>query len=237
MPTDHPYPSRRLPLWLKVIYTAFVAVLVPFYWVTYGPTNFLYFCDVALLMTVAAVWLESALLASAALVGIFLPQMLWVVDFLGAAVGHPITHMTDYMFDARLSLFARFLSFFHFWLPFFLLGLVWRLGYDRRALPVWTVLAWGLLLVCYFFMPAPPAPADNPNLPVNINYVYGFAEAGQTWIDPNLYFVLLLIAMPLVIFLPSHLAFLALFGRRAGAPAQADHISTKERELEKAGRE
>src|SRR5205823_3851830 len=80
-------PDVGLPLWLKIVVTLFVAVLVPIYWRAYGPTNFLYFCDVALLMTVAALWLESPLLASAPLVGIFLPQMFWVVDFLATAVG------------------------------------------------------------------------------------------------------------------------------------------------------
>ena len=43
--------ASRLPLWFKLIYTAFVAVLVPTYWYHYGPGNFLYFCDLALLLT------------------------------------------------------------------------------------------------------------------------------------------------------------------------------------------
>ena len=43
---------NRVPLWLKLAYTLFVAVLVPVYWHHYTPLNFLYFCDVALLMTV-----------------------------------------------------------------------------------------------------------------------------------------------------------------------------------------
>ena len=43
----------------------FVAVLVPVYLRDYGPTNFLYFCDVALLMTLVAIWTESSLWASA----------------------------------------------------------------------------------------------------------------------------------------------------------------------------
>jgi hypothetical protein len=42
--------QSRLPLWLKVLYTAFAGVLVPYYWRTYGALNFLYFCDVALLI-------------------------------------------------------------------------------------------------------------------------------------------------------------------------------------------
>ena len=42
--------------------------------------------------------------------------------------------MTDYMFAADHSLFLRGLSLFHGWLPFLLVYLVWKLGYDRRAL-------------------------------------------------------------------------------------------------------
>lgn len=57
-----PTKPHRIPLWVKLAYTAFVCVLVPYYLSAYGPTNFLYFCDVALLMTLAALWLESPLL-------------------------------------------------------------------------------------------------------------------------------------------------------------------------------
>ena len=77
----------RIPLAVKIVYTIFVAVLVPKYWIDYGPTNFLYFCDIALLMTVAAVWTESPLLASMPAVGIVFPQIIWIVDFLLAFAG------------------------------------------------------------------------------------------------------------------------------------------------------
>lgn len=197
----------RIPLWVKVAYTAFVAVLVPFYWVTYGPTNFLYFCDVALLMALVALWWEKPLLASMPAVGILIPQAVWMADFLGGTVGRPLIGMTAYMFDEKLSLFARGLSFFHFWLPLLLLWAVWRMGYDRRALLGWTVLAWALQLICYFAMPAPPAPPENPNVPVNINYVYGFNEAGpQIWMAPGAFLALMMVGMPLLVFLPTHAA-------------------------------
>lgn len=196
---------RRIPLWVKIAYTLFVAVLVPKYWIDYGPTNFLYFCDVALLLTVVCVWRESALLASVSAVGILLPQALWQVDFIASLFGMPVTGMTAYMFDEALPLFTRFLSFFHFWLPLFLLWLLSRLGYDRRAFPIWTAMAVVLLIVCYFVSPPPPAPPDQPGLPVNINYVYGLGDAeAQSWMDPDLYFIGLLVLQPLVIFWPTH---------------------------------
>jgi hypothetical protein len=197
--------SRRLPLAVKLGYTAFVAVLVPYYWMAYGPTNFLYFCDVALLMTVAAVWTENAILASAALVGIFLPQMLWVVDFLATAIGFPITGMTAYMFDAKLPLFVRFLSFFHFWLPFFLLWVVARLGYERRGFVAWSVVAWVLIVVGYALLPAPPAPVGKPWLPVNVNYVHGFSDGGpQRWMSPLVYLLVYAMVLQGLILWPTH---------------------------------
>lgn len=150
-----PRPSR-IPLWVKLLYTGFMAVLIPTYWYYYGVTNFLYFCDIALFLALAAIWLESPLLASIPCVGILVPQVLWCVDFMVTFCGGRFVKMTDDMFEAERSLFLRGLSFFHYWLPFLLVFLVWRLGYDRRAFLGWTLLAWVLMLFSYAYMPAPP---------------------------------------------------------------------------------
>jgi hypothetical protein len=188
---------------VKVAYTAFVAILVPYYWMTYSPWNFLFFCDLALLLTLPALWLESPLLMSLPAVGIILPQVLWVADFLSGA---RIVGMTSYMFDPGQPLFARGLSGFHGWLPFLLAWAVWRLGYDRRALPIWTAIATAVLLVSFFLAPAPPAPVDRPNLAVNLNYVHGLSyEKPQTWMAPGLWLTLLLVGTPALLFLPAHL--------------------------------
>ena len=109
-------------------------VLVPVYWHYYGPTNFLYFCDVALFLTLAGLWLDSPLLISMCAVGILAPQALWVLDFVLNIFGVSLIGMTDYMFKHENSLFLRGLSLFHGWLPFLLVYLVWQLGYDRRGL-------------------------------------------------------------------------------------------------------
>ena len=177
------HASNRVPLWLKFAYTAFMIVLVPVYWHYYGPTNFLYFCDVALFLILAGLWLDSPFLISMCAVGIMAPQTLWVLDFVLNVFGVSLIGMTDYMFKHENSLFLRGLSLFHGWLPFLLAYLVWRLGYDRRGLPAWTVLAWALILICFFFMP-PPAP-DAGLTPVNINYVWGPSDsAAQSWVSP-----------------------------------------------------
>lgn len=222
---NHLLPANpRLPLWLKLTYTGFLAVLVPIYWRDYGVTNFLYFCDVALFFTLAAVWLESPLLASAPLVGIFLPQMLWVADFFVELAGGRFLGMTGYMF--RPPFFLRALSFFHCWLPFFLLWLVWRLGYDRRAFALWVVCAWVVMGICYVAMPGPTDAPAWPDQPININYVYGFDNTKpQEWIDADRYFALLIALLPLAT-LPSHLLFAWLFTKKRTEPSGAWASST-----------
>jgi hypothetical protein len=199
------HTPSRVPLGLKLAYTAFMAVLIPVYWHYYGPTNFLYFCDVALILTLSAIWPENALLISMCAIGIMIPQAIWLVDFLANAAGFPLLGMTDYMFDANHSLLLRALSLFHGWLPVFLAYLVWKIGYDRRAFWPWTALAWALLLICFFLMP-PPTP--HPGLtPVNINYVWGMNDyAAQSWVPAYVWFVGLLIGMPLLVFAPTHFA-------------------------------
>jgi len=205
----------RIPLALKLAYTVFVAVLVPCYWVTYSPWNFLFFCDVALLMTLPALWLESSLLISMPAVGIMVPQLVWAADLL---IGSRITGWTSYMFDPRYPLYVRGLSLFHGWLPVLLIWGVWRLGYDRRALIGWTVLSTVILLVCYFLAPAPPAPPGNPNLAVNINYVHGFSyEKPQPWLPPWLWLTAVVVGCPVVLYLPAHLVFRSLFAKSTAA--------------------
>jgi hypothetical protein len=213
--------SRRIPFGLKLIYSGFVCVLVPVYWRDYGPTNFLYFCDVAVFFALAAAWTERPILASMPAVGILAPQALWMVDFLARAAGVSLTGMTDYMFDEKIPLFTRGLSFFHFWLPILLVWLVWRMRYDRRAFFAWTATAWSLMLVCYFVVPPPPAPPDNPNLPVNINYVFGLgSDKPQEWMPPLAYLGVMLVGLPVAIFLPTHFLLARLFANTEAAARQ-----------------
>ena len=147
--------------------------------------------------------------------------MLWVIDFFFELLGSRLTELTHYMFEPERPLFTRLLSLFHFWLPFLLLGLVWRLGYDRRAFALWTVIAWVLMGVCYVAMPGPTPTPVSPNQPININYVYGFSSAQeQDWMPRDWYFTLLVVTLPLAIW-PSHLLFAWLFTKKPTAPTGA----------------
>ena len=206
------YPSA-IPLWLKIVYTAFMGVLIPVYWKNYGPTNFLYFCDVALLLTLVGIWTENRLLISMPAVGILVPQALWVIDFAVQLTGHKMTGMTAYMFDERRSLFLRGLSLFHGWLPFLLVYLVAKVGYDRRAFGAWTVVAWALCLISFFFLPPAGVVLADSNIPVNVDYVYGFDDAKpQTWLPAGAFLVAWMLTMLGLFFVPTHLVLRKLFG-------------------------
>jgi len=209
--TDH-----HIPYSVKLLYTAFVAIVVPLYWRTYGPWNFLYDCDIALLITVVAIWLESPLLVSMQAVAIVVLQTPWVVDLLFLVIGAvEITGVTSYMLNSSIPLYLRGLSFFHGWLPFFLLWLLARLGYDRRPLAIQTAAGIAILLISYFFAPAPPPPLDHPNQAVNINYVYGFRDTQrQTLVMPRLWLVSLTAVHIIVLCIPSQLLLDRLFGKK-----------------------
>jgi hypothetical protein len=219
-------PAHKIPLAAKVAGTIFLAVFVPVYLHTYGPTNFLWFCDAALILTVMGMWLESSLLISMCAVGILLPQCLWLVDFGANFLGFHFLNLTSYMFDPHLPLFTRGLSLFHGWLPLLLVWLLFRLGYDKKALPAWTGLAAGLVLVCYFFTPPAGAHLASANVPININYLYGFNDQQpQHWVNQNLYVILWLGVLWLGAFFPTHLALRKIFA--ASIPAVGRKITIR----------
>ena len=192
-----------IPFWLKVAYTVYVAITLPVYFRKYGPGNFLWFSDIALIVTVAALWLESPLLASMMLIAILLPELLWNISFFaGLLAGRPISGLADYMFESDKPLYLRTLSLFHIFLPVLLLWLVFRLGYDGNALVIQICVAWIVLPLTYRLTD----PAEN------INWVHGPFGQKQARLPPLLYLALLMLAFPLLIYLPAHLFLQALFG-------------------------
>jgi hypothetical protein len=192
-----------IPLWLKIAYTLFVCLIVPIYWRRYGPANFLWFSDIALLVTVPALWLESPLLASMMALGVALPELAWNVDFfVRLTTGASLLGLSAYMFDRGLPLFLRALSLFHVGLPVILIWMVHRLGYDPNALLAQTLLAAVVLPLSYLF--------SDPHR--NVNWVYGFGEKPQTRVAKLWFLAFLILMFPLVIYLPTHLVLAKVFG-------------------------
>lgn len=192
-----------IPLWIKLAYTLYVAVTVAVYAIKYPLGNFLWFSDIALLATVPALWLESSWLASTMAVGVLLPEVLWNTGFFWQlATRKRASGLTDYMFDSSKPLSLRALSLFHVFLPPLLVWMIARLGYERNAWLAQTALAWAVLPLCYWLTP----PQEN------VNWVFGPGGSPQRRIPPPLYLGLVMVFFPLVIYLPTHLLLLAVFG-------------------------
>src|SRR5271157_3186295 len=88
----------------------------------------------------------------------------------------------------------------------------------QDAILGWTVVSSCVLLASFYLAPAPPAPADNPNLAVNLNYVHGLSyDKPQTVMPPWLWLGIMLAGFPVVFYLPTHLALSAWFPMRVKA--------------------
>lgn len=191
-----------IPLWLKITYTVFVAVTLVVYARWWGAGNFLWFSDIALILTAPALWLENALLASMMALATLLPDVVWILGFLaGLLTGKPLWGLADYMFSDAKPRSVRALSLFHLFLPVLLVWTVWRLGYDADALPAQTALAWVVLPLSYKLTDATQ----------NVNWVHGLFGMPQRRIHPLAYLGLIMLGFPLLIYLPTHAALLALF--------------------------
>jgi hypothetical protein len=193
-----------IPLWIKVAYTLMVATIVPVYFVHYGALNFLWFSDIALIVTGIALWDENRLLASMMAVAVLLPEALWNISFFARLLGGVrVSGLADYMFDGAIPLWIRGLSLFHIPMPLALLWMLHTLGYDSRALPAQTALAWVVFPVTYVLSD----PKDN------INWVFGPGPRPQRRLPPRVYLALLLIVFPLIVYVPTHVLLRVLFGR------------------------
>jgi hypothetical protein len=94
------------------------------------------------------------------------------------------------------------------------------MGYDRRALKWWTVLACALCLISFFLLPPAGAVLANLKIPRNINYVFGFNDAQpQKWMAPGLYLVVWILALFTLAYVPAHLALSKLTAARAARRA------------------
>lgn len=196
---------RKAPIFIekvKFFYLVFVLVLVPVYWIKYGPSNFLWFSDIALFFGGIGLWTRSRLMISMVAVGVLALEIVWNVDYFYQLIsGRPLVSLTNYMFDKDLSLFLRSLSLFHVFLPLIVIYLLIRWGYNPKALFFQWGLAWIILPLTYLFT----KPKDN------INWVFGWGDKPQTVMPRKTYFTLVMLAFPLLVFIPSHFLLKRLF--------------------------
>ena len=162
MPASHPFPRLR---WLAL---AWLVVYVPTYWHAYGLVNFLFLCNLGVLLTALALWREQTLLLSSQAVGAPLVCGAWMLDAGWRLLsGQHLIGGTEYMWDPQYPLFQRLLSLYHVAWPFVLVHALRKTGYDRRGWALQGALAAGAISASRLTAPA-----------LNINFA---------WVDPILH--------------------------------------------------
>jgi hypothetical protein len=185
---------------LRWILLLWMLVWVPAYARTWGWTNFLLLCDVAMFLTFIGVWRASPLLLSSQAVAMLFAGMVWTVDVGWRLVrGGHVYGGTEYMFDAAYPLWVRLLSTFHLWLPLLLLWAVRRTGYDARGWLVQSALTVPLVIAGRFFDPAK-----------NINFAFTDPVFDQQWGTAPMHVGIILFFIIAVIYWPAHLVLLRL---------------------------
>lgn len=198
--------AGRIPLWLKIGWTIWVAVWAPLYWNQWGPSTFLWFCDLANFVILAALWTESGLLFSWQAVSVLLFQIAFTVDVLGRLLlRRHLIGGTEWVFDdLKIPLYIKLLSVgMHLAAPPLLIWSVRKLGYDRRALLCQIAAACVLLPICWLGWDAT----------LNLNWVYKPFGKTQTMMAPALYLLVCIVGYPLLVFLPTHLLLNRLYGK------------------------
>jgi len=184
----------RLPLWLKIVWTAWLVVWAPLYWKQYGLQNFLFFCDIGNVLIGVALWMESPLIFSWQACGLLLFQTLYTVDLAGALLTrHHLIGGTEYMFDPGIPLPVRLVSLFHGVTPLLLLWAIKRVGYDPRGWKFQTLTAWIVIPLNYFWRPG-----------YDVNWARGPFFHEQHLVPGAAYLLSYLVLVPLLVYFPTH---------------------------------
>ena len=196
--------GEPVPRVVRLAFTLWIAVWVPIIVATYGFQNFWWLCNVAQFILLYAVWRPNPLLVASQAGTVIVIGLVWVLDFgTGLVVGDSVTGATAYMFDDEIPLIARITSFYHVWLPPFVLWLCWHSGYDARG--VWLQCIIGTVVI---FGARFASEAER-----NINFAFEPLVVELAWLPTGLYLVLLALVTAVCVYWPGHLLVRSLLAR------------------------
>lgn len=143
------FPRLR---WLGVLW---LAVYVPVYADAYGMANFLFLCNIGVILTAVGLIARSRLLVSSQAIAAPVIALAWALDAAWKlATGDFLFGATSYMWDPVNPLFARLLSLYHLGWPLLLAWVLRRTGYDPRGWPLQAGIAALAMLAGRFLAPA-----------------------------------------------------------------------------------
>jgi hypothetical protein len=186
---------------------AFLAVYLPAYALAYGLANFLFLCNLSVILGAIGIWTTSRLLLSSQAVAVLLVGAAWTLDALGRVVlGRHLIGGTEYMWDPQWPLFTRLLSLYHVALPVALVHALRRVGYDARG--YWLQAGIAIVMVGVGRLFGPQANINNAFVDPILKRSWGGALTHLAVVAG----FLVLVAYPL-----SHLLLRALCGARQRA--------------------
>lgn len=193
--------QRALPAGVRVAAAGFLLFWLPVYWHYWGLDNFLFLCDLALLLGCLGLVLQSALLVSSQTLSITFISAFWTADAGWHVVtGHNLFGATDYMFDPQYPMWLRLISLFHLVLPLVLLWALDRTGYDRRALRFQSILALAAILA-----------SRTAKASLNINFAYRNPFSHRQIGPAPVHLAVTFLAVALGLYFPAHVILRKLF--------------------------
>jgi len=186
---ESPFPVLRW-VWL-----AFVVVWAPTYLIYWSPVDFLYLCNLAVILTLAGLWLGNSLLMSSQAVATMVIGPLWVMDVVWGVVtsGRHLLGGTEYMWDVTRPLWVRLLSFDHVAVPLATWWAIRKLGYDRRAWGLQAGIAAAVLLLSRIVAPWK-----------NMNFAQKELVTFHTWGPAPVHLLVIWSVLVLVVYWPVH---------------------------------
>lgn len=185
-----------------------MAVYLPSYALAHGFANFLFLCNLAVVLVAVGIWTGSRLLLSSQAVGILIVGAVWTVDFSSRLLGgRHLLGVTEYMWDPQWPLFTRLLSLYHVILPVLLLVVLRRVGYDRRGYLLQSAIALVGVVVGRFLGPV-----------ANINHAFVDPILKRTWGGPVTHIAVVAGALVLVAYPLTHVLLSRLCPREGTDP-------------------
>lgn len=203
-----PVPDARdrpaLPGWLRVPYTVLAGTAVAVYAGFPGTLPY-WFADVALLASALALWYRQRLLASMMALAVLVPALAAYGGLVALLLGgvDPFG-LARSLFPTEAPLPLRLASLAAAVLPLVLAWLVYRLGYDPRALRAQTLLGAAVLILGAMLAPVLDG-ARGGSLELA-------AALREAWLPAWLWIAVLALLYPVVVYLPAHLLLQELCG-------------------------